>query len=252
MMSREIKVLPDANELSRAAAEEFSRLARQNIAARNQFTVSLAGGSTPRGAYAQLADQDRAGKSERLAWEKIHVFFSDERHVPPDNAESNYKMAWEALLSKVPIPRENVHRMQGELDASAAAAAYQKEVEQFFGLRPGEMARFDLILLGMGDDGHTASLFPGTSGVTETSRLVIANWVEKFGDYRLTFTFPVLNHAAQVMFLVAGGPKAEIVKKVLTEDVLPGKYPVQKVNPADGRLLWLLDRAAAQQLDRQT
>lgn len=248
-MSREIKVLPDANELSRAAAEEFSRLARQNIAAKNQFTVALAGGSTPRGAYAQLAEQNREGNSDRLAWEKIHVFFSDERHVPPDHPESNYKMAWDSLLSKVPIPRENVHRIKGELDASAAASAYEKELKLFFGLKPGELPRFDLILLGLGDDGHTASLFPGSSGVAETSRLVIANWVEKFGDYRLTFTFPLLNHAAEVMFLVAGGPKAEIVRKVLADDATPGKYPSQKVNPSTGRLVWLLDQAAAQQLN---
>jgi 6-phosphogluconolactonase len=251
-MSKDVKVLPDANELSRAAADEFSRLARQNIAIKNQFAVSLAGGATPRGAYARLANQDRESKSEPLAWEKIHVFFGDERHVPPDHAESNYKMARETLLSKVPIPPANIHRMQGELEATAAAAAYQKELQRFFDLRPGELPRFDLIMLGLGDDGHTASLFPDTSGLAENSRLVIANWVEKFGAYRLSFTFPVLNHAAEAMFLVAGGAKAEIVKKVLGDDATPGKYPAQRINPTAGRLLWLLDQPAAQLLKAQT
>jgi 6-phosphogluconolactonase len=238
------RILADANELSRAAAHEFSRVARQAFANKDRFTVALAGGSTPRGAYTILAAEDAHAS---LPWDKIHVFFGDERHVPPDHNESNYSMARVALLSRVPVPAENVHRIRGELDAQAAADQYEKELRRYFQLKAGQLPRFDLVMLGMGEDGHTASLFPETAALLETSRLVVANWIEKFQQYRLTLTFPVLNNAREIMFLVAGGSKAETIRKLFQDDPR-SRYPVENVKPVNGRALWLLDRAAAQAL----
>jgi len=236
----EKKILADAAELSRAAAEEFSRLAQQTIASRGQFTVSLAGGSTPRAAYEILAQQPK-----EIPWDKVHIFFGDERCVPPEHPDSNYGMARAALLSRVPIPSQNVHRMRGELDPAAAGEQYDQELRSFFRLRPGELPRFDLIMLGMGDDGHTASLFPGSDALKETLRLAVANWVEKFHQHRLTLTFPVLNNAAEVMFLVAGPAKAKVIGEIFGANPPRERYPVQRVKPKVGRTLWLLDRAAA-------
>jgi 6-phosphogluconolactonase len=178
-----------------------------------------------------------------LPWDRIQIFFGDERHVPPDHPDSNFRMATESLLSKVPIPEKNVHRIHAELDAEAAAAEYDQELRDFFHLSDEDWPRFDLILLGIGEDGHTASLFPGSKALTESSRRAVANWVEKFKTFRITLTFPVLNQAAEVVFLVSGAGKARILNEVLQ----PGaqKYPVQSVQPEDGRLLWLVDQDAA-------
>ena len=237
--SAETKILADAGAVSLAAAREFSRLARESVSAKGEFTVALAGGSTPRGAYQILAKD-----GQELPWEKIQVFFGDERAVPPDHADSNYGMARDALLSHVPIPARNVHRMKGEVEAAAAAEQYEGVVRRHFGLGNGEIPRFDLIMLGMGDDGHTASLFPGSQALDETARLVVANWVEKFQQHRLTFTFPVLNNAAEVMFLIAGPSKAKVIGEILRQSAPAGRYPVQSVKPTAGRVLWLLDRTA--------
>jgi 6-phosphogluconolactonase len=245
--SAEIKILADAGAVSQAAAREFSRLARESISAKGEFSVALAGGSTPRAAYQLLAKE-----GQELPWEKIQVFFGDERAVPPDHADSNYGMARDTLLSHVPIPARNVHRMKGEVEAAAAAEQYEGVVRRHFGLGNGEMPRFDLIMLGMGDDGHTASLFPGSQALEETARLVTANWVEKFQQFRLTFTFPVLNNASEVMFLIAGPTKAKVIGEIFREPAPRGRYPVQNVMPTAGRLLWLLDRAAAQLLGSRT
>jgi 6-phosphogluconolactonase len=242
----ETKILADAAAVSQAAAREFFRLARESASAKGEFSVALAGGSTPRGAYQILAKE-----GEKLPWEKIQVFFGDERAVPPDHADSNYGMARDALLSHVPIPPMNVHRMKGEVEAAAAAEQYAGIVRRHFGLANGALPRFDLIMLGMGDDGHTASLFPGTDALNETTRLVAANWVEKFQQYRLTFTFPVLNNAAEVMFLIAGPTKAKVIGEIFGS-AASDRYPVQKIKPTAGRLLWLLDRAAAQLLRSRT
>ena len=239
----EKRILADPAELSRAAAEEFLRLAPRNIASSGQFTVSLAGGSTPRAAYEILAQQP-----EKIFWDKVYIFFGDERCVPPEHQESNYGMARAALLAHVPIPSQNVHRMRGELDPAAAAEQYDQDLRGFFRLGRGEFPSFDLIMLGMGDDGHTASLFPGSDALRETSRLAVANWVEKFHQHRLTLTFPVLNNAAEVMFLVAGAAKAKVLGEIFGENAPRDRYPVQKVKPAAGRTLWLLDRAAVQSL----
>lgn len=245
--SAETKILADAGAVSQAAAREFSRLARESVSAKGEFSVALAGGSTPRGAYQFLAKE-----GQKLSWEKIQVFFGDERAVPPDHADSNYGMARDALLSHVPIPARNVHRMKGEVEAAAAAEQYEGVVRRHFGLGNDEVPRFDLIMLGMGDDGHTASLFPGSQALEETARLVVANWIEKFQQFRLTFTFPVLNNATEVMFLVAGPTKARVIGEIFRESTPADRYPVQKIKPTAGRLLWLLDRAAAQGLGSRT
>ena len=203
-MKADVRILVDTAELSRAAAHEFSKLAREAVATRDRFTVALAGGSTPRAAYTVLADED---KHAFLPWEKIHIFFGDERDVPPEHRDSNYRMVREALLSRVPVPAENVHRIRGELSAQAAADQYEGELRRNFRLRPDQLPRFDLVMLGLGDDGHTASLFPASPALSEASHLVVANWVEKLQQYRVTLTFPVLNNARKVIFLVAGGAR---------------------------------------------
>jgi len=248
----EVRTWPDALHLYRAAADEFTRAARQAVAERGRFCVALAGGTTPRGAYVLLAEDDARQPPQRLPWEKIHLFFGDERHVPPGDPESNYRMVREALLDHIAIPEPNIHRMEGELPPQEAADAYQQLLRESFALRPGELPRFDLILLGMGPDGHTASLFPGSQALAETSRLVAANWIEKFHDFRLTLTFPVLNHAAEVLFLVSGASKAEMLRHVLEGEPAGAAYPAQRVRPDAGRLLWYADQAAAALLARST
>ncbi len=178
----------------------------------------------------------------RLPWDKVFIFFGDERHVPPDDPESNYRMANESLLSKASMPQQNVYRVLAELDANEAAQKYEGQLRNFFNLHPNEFPRFDLIMLGLGPDGHTASLFPGSKALDETNCLVVANWVEKFQQYRITFTLPVLNHAAEIMFLVSGSDKSQILREVLqTENTV---YPAQRVTPDNGVLLWLVDQAA--------
>jgi 6-phosphogluconolactonase len=243
--TRTIQILPTAADLFRAAAQEFVRVGNLAIAARGRFTVALSGGSTPKSLYSLLAAQ-HAG----FDWDRTFLFFGDERHVPPDHPDSNYRMVNEALLTKLFIPAENVFRVKVENpDADAAALEYENELRRFFALHSREFPRFDLILLGMGPDGHTASLFPGSEGLKEQSRLVIANWVDKFNTHRITFTFPVLNHAAQAMFLASGPDKADMVHQVLEGKHTP-PYPSQQAQPIDGTLLWMLDEAAAAKLRR--
>ncbi len=237
----EIRVLNTSTNLFRAAAEEFAAIARAAVADRGQFTVALAGGSTPRGLYSLLASDYR----DSLPWKQTFCFWNDERHVPPADPASNFNMTQEALLSNVAVPPQNVFRILAEnADAGAAALAYEQTLRDFFASAPGQFPRFDLILLGMGPDGHTASLFPGTAGLQQHERLVIANWVEKFQTDRITFTFPLLNAAAEVIFLVSGPDKAEMLPQVLGPPMQP-PLPAQLVSPADGRLLWMVDRAAA-------
>lgn len=239
-MTPEIKVLPDSAALNLAAAQAFQTAAEQAIAQRGRFSVALSGGNTPRSVYSLLAQQYKTS----LPWDKIHVFFGDERCVPPDHPDSNYRMANEALLSHVPIPPENVHRIRAELDREAAAKDYESQLRSFFQLANNSWPCFDLIMLGLGQDGHTASLFPGSSALDEKSRLVAPTWVEKKKTFRITLTYPVLNHAAEVEFLVSGSGKAQILRDVLKPSG-SGAFPAQGINPEHGRLLWLLDQAAA-------
>jgi 6-phosphogluconolactonase len=253
--TRTIEVVATAADLYHAAAEEFIRVARAAIGAQGRFTVALSGGSTPKALYSLLA-----ANYATFAWDRIFLFFGDERHVPPTDPESNYRMVNESLLSKIDIPSTNVYRVRAENpDADAAAADYEKQLKGFFeiearvqnGVQNGgqnkEFPRFDLILLGMGPDGHTASLFPDSAALNEQQRLVVANWVAKFNTHRITFTFPVLNNAAEVLFLAAGPDKAEMLHQVL-EGKSAAEFPSQRVQPTDGRLLWMLDEAAAAKL----
>lgn len=243
--TRTIEVLASAADLFHAAAEEFVRAARTAIGAQGRFTVALSGGSTPKALYSLLAT-NYAG----FAWNRIFLFFGDERHVPPTDPESNYRMVNESLLTKIAIPAENVFRVPAEdPDAAAAASEYEAQLRRFFELKSGELPRFDLILLGLGPDGHTASLFPDSPALNEESRLVVANWVAKFNAHRITFTFPVLNRAAEVTFLASGADKADMVRQVLEGKNTP-LLPSQRVQPSDGKLLWMLDEAAAAKLTR--
>jgi 6-phosphogluconolactonase len=241
----EVQRLATPQDLFQAAADELIHSATAAIASRGRFTVALSGGSTPRSLYTLLA----ANASTNLPWGKMFFFWGDERHVPPTDAESNYLMANESLLSKAPIPPANVFRVLAENpDAAAAADAYDKTLRKFFEAAAGEVPRFDLILLGMGPDGHTASLFPETAALQEKSRLVVANWVEKFHTHRITFTLPVLNAARCDAFLVSGIDKAGVLREILEGDAPGEKYPSKLVRPTDGKLIWFLDRAAASEL----
>jgi 6-phosphogluconolactonase len=201
----------------------------------------LAGGSTPKAMYGVLA-REYAG---RIDWSRVHIFFGDERPVPPDHDDSNYKLASETLLDHVPI--RSVHRMRGELPPDEAATAYEKELRTFFGAEG--VPRFDLILLGLGRDGHTASLFPETSALEVHDRLVVANPVLKLDTTRITLTVPVINAARAVVFLVAGEDKAEAIEKILEEGADPRAYPASLIQPA-GELEWMLDQSAASLLDK--
>jgi 6-phosphogluconolactonase len=246
-MTPEIHIVADANELSREAAAEFVRQATAAVQSKNFFTVALSGGSTPRSLYSLLAND--AALRAQVPWDKIHFFWGDERHVPPDHADSNYRMAREAMLAIAPVPAAYMYRVEAEHpDANQVAAAYEQTLRKFFQIPAGQIPQFDLILLGMGPDGHTASLFPGTVALHEQTRLVVANWVEKFNSYRITFTLPLLNNAACVVFLVSGAEKAETLRLVLQDEEQPRRFPSQLVRPIQGRLLWLIDRAAARLL----
>ncbi len=248
----DVQVYPDANSLARAAAEYFVTLAAEAITARGRFVVALSGGSTPRATYALLASDEFAA---RVDWSRVHVFWGDERCVLPGHPDSNYRLAREVLLDKIPIPAGNVHRIRGELDPDQAAVAYQAELETVLGAdgrfasrsQPPPRGRLDLILLGMGADGHTASLFPGTAAIHEQTRWVVAHYVEKLGAWRVTLTPVAINGAAHVTFIVAGRGKAERLREVLAGPYQPDVLPVQIVRSADGRLRWLVDAAAATQ-----
>lgn len=236
---RRVQILPDAQALAAAAAEEFIRAANGSTGI---FRVALSGGMTPKTLYVLLADEKGPYRA-RVPWGRIHFYWSDERCVPPDHADSNYRMAQEAMLSHVPVPPDHVHRIEGELEnADAAADRYEEAIVASFDALP----RFDWIFLGMGADGHTASLFPGTMAVVEKKKLVTAVWIEAKRSQRVTLTFPVLNTAKTVAFLVAGADKAETARLVL-EEAPSDARPASLVQPR-GELLWLLDRAAAGRL----
>lgn len=233
--------------LARAAAEEVTRLAVAAVRASGRAVIALAGGSTPEAMYRLLADEPvfRA----RFPWGQTHFFFGDERHVPPDHQDSNYRMAQEALLQKVAAecPSANVHRIPTENpDAAQAASDYEADLRAFFGAEG--VPRFDLVLLGMGPDGHTASLFPGTTGLRETEKLVAAAWVDKLSTYRITFTPPLLAAAEAILFLAAGKEKAEVLRAVLEGAPEFDRYPSQRVTAENARARWLIDEAAAARL----
>ena len=238
----DIEVYADASALARAAAEHFVALSAEAISQRERFAVALSGGSTPRAAYALLAASEFVS---RVEWARVHVFWGDERCVPPEHPDSNFRMAREALLDRVPIPAGNIYRMRGEAEPALAADEYQIALRTFFA---NGQPRFDLILLGMGDDGHTASLFPGTAAIHEQVRWAAAQYVEKLRAWRVTLTPVVINAAANVAFVVSGAGKAERLKQVLTGPYQPDVLPSQIVRPTHGRLSWLVDSDAAARL----
>jgi len=234
-----VQIFPNSKDLARGAAEHFVARSREAVAQRGSFTVALSGGSTPKALFELLADPNEPFR-DQIAWSNIHFFWSDERHVPPDHPDSNYRMANEALLSHVPVTQNNVHRVPSE-NPNAAEAASEYE-QTLIRTTQQTLPQLDLILLGLGPDGHTASIFPGSEVLHETKRLVAAPWVEKFQSYRITMTLPLLNSGASVVFLVSGAEKAKIMKEVFTTT---DKYPAQAVKPSHGELLWMVDQEAA-------
>lgn len=234
-----ITIYPDPDAFVHGAAEFVCGLARAAIAETGRFAVALAGGGTPRPVYALLATPEFAG---RIAWDKVQVFFGDERCVPPDDERSNFRMAREALLDHLPLPPANVHRIGGEDDPAQAARAYEQDMKLFF--RTQAPPAFDLICLGLGENGHTASLFPGTAGLREQKRWVVSQYVETMKTWRVTVTPVLINAARNVVFLVKGSGKAEVLERVLTGPYEPDVLPAQLVQPTNGRTHWLVDAAA--------
>lgn len=242
MTSNSIQVYADQSALSRAGVELFVALGQESIQTKGKFTVALSGGSTPKQLYADLAAPEI---QDHLNWENIHLFFGDERHVLPNHPDSNYRMVQEVLFSKVSLPAENIHRVRTELDARLAAFEYEEELRVFF---DGGWPKFDLLLLGMGTDGHTASLFPNTAGLNEEHRWFIAHQVPSQDVWRLTLTKNAINAAVQIVVMVSGQSKAPMLVDVLTGPYQPTQKPIQMISPVDGKMVWLFDCDAASQL----
>lgn len=238
-MNLEISVHPDPDTLAHEAARRFIQSAREAIDLSDRFTVALSGGSTPKAMHQVIASDYR----DAIDWTKVEIFFGDERCVPAEHAESNYRMARETLLSKLPIPLDNVYRMRGEIDPNEAAKEYGLMLKEKFG-----DGGLDLIFLGLGEDGHTASLFPGTEAVNETHHRCVANYAEHSTtgkSWRITLTAPFINRCREVMFLVAGAAKAKALAAVLEGPPQPENIPAQLIHPENGKLIWLLDAQAA-------
>lgn len=242
-----IAIYSDTETLSQEAAEYIVRIAQESITARRRFTIALSGGSTPKKLYGLLAQEPYLSQ---IDWTLVDIFWSDERCVPPTDAESNYLMAQQVLLSKIPIPANQIHRMPADLaDRDAASYAYTLEMQQTIG--SDSVPRFDLIQLGMGPEGHMASLFPHQPSLHEQQRLVMPVTVPKPPPPRLTFTPRLLNAASHVLFLVTGAEKQDAVKAVLEGEYQPDEYPAQIVQPTKGEVTWMLDTAAAEKLQRK-
>lgn len=239
----DLRVFPGPEALSHAAADLVNSLV-YNSQPGKKFTVALSGGSTPRPLYSILGSSPYR---DAVPWQRVHFFWADERCVPPDHSESNYNMARETLLSRLTLPEDHIHRIRGEAGAVTAAALYEKELINFFGA--DETPRFDLILLGTGNDGHTASLFPGTAALEEKVRLVLPVHPESTGPDRVTLTLPVLNNAAHIIFLAAGSEKSGVVYDIV-EQGNRKKYPAGMIHPIHGRLTWMVDREAGATLSR--
>ncbi len=245
MMS--VEIFPAPMQMSEAAAKLFTARAAEAVSARGLFTAALSGGKTPVAIYAFLA---QAPFISQIPWAHVHLFWGDERCVPPDHGDSNYRMTREFLLDHVPIPPANIHRMPGEMDPAEAPARYEKELREFFAPHGDDFPVFDFILLGLGEDGHTASLFPGTRAIRESARWVAGHFVDAQKGWRITLTPPVINSARMVAFIVAGAGKAAVLKEILEGPFRPDTLPAQIVRPADGTLLWMLDCEAAALLKR--
>jgi 6-phosphogluconolactonase len=248
-MPRKLKIKyyveADPTALARRAAQYFLEMASEAVQARGRARIAISGGSTPKTTFALLADRNEPWRAH-MPWDALDLYWVDERCVPPDHADSNYRMTREAMLDHVPLKPEQIHRIEGELDPEAAAAHYESELRNSFRLEGAETPRFDLVALGMGPDGHTASLFPHTDAIHELSRLSIANHVPQQKDsWRITLTWPVINHASSVFFLIAGSDKAAVLNEVLTGARNPERLPSQLIWPASGILTLMLDKAAA-------
>ena len=239
-----VKVSPDTPALAHATAELFAQSAANAVKARGVARIAISGGSTPKIVFHMLADPAQPFL-KTVPWDKLQLYWVDERCVPPDHAESNYRMTKEAMLTQIPLPAENVHRMEGELDPEEAASKYEAEIRNSFKLEGAETPTFDLVLLGMGPDGHTASLFPHTEGLNEMARIVIPNHVPQKDAWRVTLTWPVITQGREVAFLIEGKEKTEMVKTVFTGPYDPETYPTQLIRPASGKLTLMLDVAAA-------
>ncbi|MEZ4389065.1 MAG: 6-phosphogluconolactonase [Candidatus Krumholzibacteriia bacterium] len=238
-----LTTFPDPAAFAVGAAELIVEIAAAAVAARGRFTVALAGGGTPQPVYARLAAPAFAG---RIAWDRTDVFFGDERCVPPDDERSNFRMAREALLAHVPLRPDGVHRIRGEDDPASAALAYEQELRRVF--HRETVPALDLVCLGLGDNGHTASLFPGTASLHERERWMVPQYVEALASWRVTATAPLINAARHVVFLVAGAGKADVLARVLVGAYEPDVLPAQLVQPSRGEVRWLVDAAAAARL----
>jgi 6-phosphogluconolactonase len=247
IVQRDIRILTNIDAIARRAAEEFVQSATSAISEKGSFTVSLAGGSTPKALYSLLVGD--AGLRAKLPWDKMHLYFGDERHVDPDHADSNFRMATEAMIAKSPLKPEQVTRIKGEYkDTEKAAQEYEQTLRASFKLADGQFPRFDLVLLGMGNEGHTLSLFPGTKALHETKRIVVRNWIGKLYTERITLTAPAVNRAAQIIFMVTGVDKALALKGVLEGPYEPEQLPAQMIQPQGGKVQWLVDTAAGSML----
>jgi len=248
--NRKVELFANGMEIAKRAADEVVRIASEAAAARGAFTIALSGGSTPKVLYALLAENPALRNS--LPWDKMKVFFGDERHVGPGHADSNFQMASDTILSKVPLQPKQIHRIKGEYpDTAQAAVEYEATIQREFGLKAGEFPRFDLVLLGMGSEGHTLSLFPGTKALHETERIVTRNWVGKLYTERITLTAPAANNAANIIFMIAGADKACALKAVLEGPHEPEQLPAQIIQPSKGKLSWLADQAAGSMLSKE-
>lgn len=237
-----LEIVEGPDELALAAAQWVVQAIKARLQVAEHFSLVLSGGSTPKALYQHLAHLPYARKIE---WARLHLFWGDERCVPPDHPQSNYQMARQALLEHVPVPPDQIHRMRGELPPEEAAQAYAQELVQFFG---GRQPQFDLILLGMGADGHTASLFPYSPALKQSQRWVVANYVSSQESWRITLTIPAINAGQEILFLVSGADKANTLQRVLEGPSQPEELPAQFVKPAAQTPLWLVDSAAASRL----
>ena len=239
------RISPTPAAVAAAAAQLFADAIIKAVQSRGLARVAISGGTTPKAMFALLAGEPFI---KQIPWDKLYLYWVDERCVPPDNAESNYRMTNEAMLSRVPLPATQIFRMEGELDPEVAAARYESTIRNAFRLEGAQTPTFDLILLGMGDDGHTASLFPHTEGLNDLTHIVIANHVPQKDTWRITLTSPVLNQGREVAFLIEGAAKAQVLHEVFLGPFQPDTYPSQIIRPANGRLTLLLDSAAAAKL----
>ena len=242
-MPPDVRILTNIDAIARRAAQDFLQSATQAVSEKGSFTVALSGGSTPKALYSLLAT-DAALRSQ-LPWDKMHMYFGDERSVGPDHADSNFRMATETMLSKVPVKPEQVFRIKGEYkDTEKAAQEYEQVLRTSFKIADGQFPRFDLVFLGIGNEGHTASLFPGTKALHESKRLAVRNWVGKLYTNRITLTAPVVNNAARVVFMVTGADKTLALKGILEGPHEPDQLPAQLIQPSNGNLVWLVDTVA--------